>query len=108
MCDANFMFKLYLGKFVRRTSLIGISKPQNREKIGINRDGGKKEGVYVRLNCQGACECAVELKARTRKTGNIRSFNPDTSVPCAHGFVAQLFFLYSPTFHRSDKMQPNL
>jgi hypothetical protein len=31
-----------MGNFVRRMSLIGISKPQNREKIGINRDGKKK------------------------------------------------------------------
>ena len=42
MCDANFKFELYLVKVVRRTSLIGISKPQNREKIGINRDGKEK------------------------------------------------------------------
>jgi len=43
MCDANFKFELYIGKVVRRTSLIGISKPQNREKIGINRDGKRRE-----------------------------------------------------------------
>jgi len=60
MFDANFKFELYLGKVVRRTGLIGISKPQNREKIGINRDG-KEKGVYVRLNCQGSCECESEL-----------------------------------------------
>jgi len=70
MCDADFKFELYLVKVVRRTSLIGISKPQNREKIGINRDGEEK-GVYVRLKCQGSCECETELKTRTGKKGKI-------------------------------------
>jgi len=39
---------------------------------------------------------------------NIRSFNPNTSVPCVRGFVAQLFFFAPPTFHRSATRQPNL
>jgi hypothetical protein len=50
MYDAVSMFQLYVEKFVGRMGLIGIWKAQNREKIGIKRDGEEK-CVYVLLKC---------------------------------------------------------